>query len=133
MPEGTGITGAAPPARAAGQQGSSIHIGTDAQASAVRQRDLDPVVRLPQMLGLGPTHLGRWRITDLDWQEHWLGACCPPCVTPPVPQQATAHVMAAGNLGAAGARCLHLRHDPQLVLCPPTAPPLHAIDDLHPG
>jgi hypothetical protein len=135
-PEGTGIIAQC---RQYAPQSGGVDIGADTQAGAIRQRDLDPVVRLPWGRGLGPPHRRRRRIKELDRQEHRLRACSAPGKLPaprvpsPVPQQAAADIMAAGDLGEAGARRLHLRHDPQLVLSPPAPPPLHPADNPHPG
>jgi hypothetical protein len=54
-----------------------------------------------------------------------------PHLTPPVPQQPAAHIVAPGNFGEAGSRLINFRHNPQLLVQPPAASPLNPSQDFH--
>jgi hypothetical protein len=50
----------------------------------------------------------------------------------PVPQETTAHVVLASDCREGGTGLLAFGDDPQLLLDPPTSPPLNSGNDFHP-
>ena len=61
------------------------------------------------------------------WRQHALAH-----LTPPVPQQAAAHLVPARHGVERRPRPLDFGHDPHFLLTPPATPPLSPGDDLHP-